>query len=76
MGPLQLRDHVVQITKLRASEALGHVKQRIFKFGGFHHPRSSKMTIHLNFSFLQICVGSKLLTEFNIRVMGIAEGVF
>ena len=76
MGPLQLSDHVVQIAKLRANEALGHVKQRIFKFGGFHHTKTSKMTIHLNFSFLQICVRSKLLSEFNIRVMGIAEGVF
>jgi len=33
MGSLQLSGHDVQIAKL--DDALGHVKQRKFKFGGF-----------------------------------------
>ena len=36
MSHLQLSDHVVQKSPYwRANDALGHVKQRKFKFGGF-----------------------------------------
>jgi len=52
MGHLQLSDHVVQKSPYwRANDALGHVEQRKFKFGGFlehvpvRHFRLSSMAI-------------------------------